>query len=194
MNFLAKKITLFLIKKNIINGDDKEIYEYSFEVLISTIINFLILIIVMLITKRYVETVVFSVVFIITRRLVGGYHSKTHIGCTFSLIAIYAGLIFSISNFNYEKLNNISVLLIIPFMIIILIFAPVGHYNNPLDDEKTIQLRLKGIIFTSILSFIILFLSYYNISNYSFIMAYTEAIVSLLLILGYLENYYKKAF
>ena len=43
MHYLAKKITLFYIKKGKIEEDDREVYEYSFEMLISTIINFLII-------------------------------------------------------------------------------------------------------------------------------------------------------
>ena len=45
MNFLAKKITLFFIRKNQIAPDDYEVYVYCFELMISSIINTIILIV-----------------------------------------------------------------------------------------------------------------------------------------------------
>lgn len=65
MHYLAKKITLFYIKKGKIEEDDREVYEYSFEMLISTIINFLIMIVGALITKRYWETALFTFSFFV---------------------------------------------------------------------------------------------------------------------------------
>ena len=65
MHYLAKKITLFYIKKGKIEEDDREVYEYSFEMLISTIINFLIMIVGALITKRYWETALFTFSFLL---------------------------------------------------------------------------------------------------------------------------------
>lgn len=43
---LSKKITCFFIKKNAIDETEREIYNYCFEILLSTLINLIAIIIV----------------------------------------------------------------------------------------------------------------------------------------------------
>lgn len=136
MNFLAKKITLFFIHRKQIDTDEYEVYVYCFEVLLSSIFNAIILIIGVLISRLYIETLIFVAVFIISRKFCGGFHAKTHWGCLLLLIANYT--IFSLSFYLIGEniLSIISLVLSITLIPPIILYAPVSHPNNPLPQKR----------------------------------------------------------
>lgn len=144
MKLFARRITLFFINKGSIDEDDKETYEYCFEMLFSSVFNLLILIAGALITKRYYETLTFAISFVILRSFIGGFHSKTHLGCLGLLVAVYIMVLLFL-----EYLGNYNYLYIsftVASMILIILFAPIGHPNNPLDSNQLIYMKSKAII------------------------------------------------
>lgn len=74
---LAQKMTAYFIKKNVINEEEKETYDYCFEVLIATVINLVILVMLGILTRRCIETAIFCVLFMLLRGAAGGYHANT---------------------------------------------------------------------------------------------------------------------
>lgn len=148
MKFLARKITLFFIRKGKIKEEDLEVYEYCFEMLLSTTFNIVILIVGALITKRYYETLIFSIAFIIIRRCIGGYHSKTHFGCLSLLIIMFISMIFLLM-INHQILNIISMILSLICLVFISIFAPVSHPNNPIDSSKKDKMNTIAILISA---------------------------------------------
>lgn len=156
---MQEKLLFFFINKGKISKDDLDVYEYCFEMLFSTLFNTCLLIIGSLVTKRYYETIIFSIAFIIIRRCIGGYHAKTHIGCISILTTMFVTMVLLL-NINYKILNYISICLAPICLIMISIFAPVGHPNNPLDDYKKEQMNAIAI-FVSALYCLIIILSYF---------------------------------
>lgn len=148
MKFLARKITLFFIRKGKIKEEDLDVYEYCFEMLLSTTFNMVILIIGALITKRYYETLIFSIAFIIIRRCIGGYHSKTHFGCLSLLIIMFISMNFLLM-INHQILNIISMILSLICLVFISIFAPVSHPNNPIDSSKKDKMNTIAILISA---------------------------------------------
>ena len=153
MKFLARKITLFFIEKGKIKEEDLDVYVYCFEMLLSTAFNLLILIIGAIITKRYYETLIFSIAFIVIRRCIGGYHSKTHFGCLSLLMIMFISMNFLLL-VNYQILNIVSMILSLICLVFISIFAPVSHPNNPIDPNKKGKMNIIAIIVSSIYSLI----------------------------------------
>ena len=162
MHYLAKKITLFYIKKGKIEEDDREVYEYSFEMLISTIINFLIMIVGALVTKRYWETALFTFSFLLFRKFFGGYHAKTHIGCISILILMYLTMIFMLK-LDIRSLSIIAMIICIVSIIPVLLLSPVSHPNNPIDKNKV---KLYNIV-SIVIVLLVVILSYLNYTKYS---------------------------
>ncbi len=187
MNFLAKKITLFYFKRKKINLRDIDKYIYCFEMLLSNICNIIILIISSIITKNYYQTLIFSIIFIVIRRAIGGLHANTHIGCISILILMIIGLNF-ILKINYTILNTISIGLSIICLILISIFAPIGHPYNKIKKEKLEKLNTIAVIICTIYSLIIL-LSYLYFPSYNIgiIIAYPLLCSTIFMILGYFK-------
>lgn len=160
MNYLARKITLFFIKKNAINQKEYDVYVYCFEILFSVLINFSILFVGMLITKQYIETLFFGMTFILIRKYIGGYHSKTHLGCTMLLILMYSIFIFLIFICDIKKINLIIILLNFFSLIFICLYAPVIHPNNPISLERQELMNKLAILFATLLIFLLVILFY----------------------------------
>ena len=87
---LSEKISSFFVRSGTIKAEDKEIYSYSFEILLATLMNFLALYLIAAITGKWWETTLFILGFIPLRSLAGGYHAKTHFRCLVTLLAVFA--------------------------------------------------------------------------------------------------------
>ena len=163
MNFLAKKITLFFIRKKQIELDDYEVYVYCFELLLSSIFNTIILILGALVSHLYIETIIFAVALIISRKMFGGFHAKTHFGCLLLLTASYSIFALSFYVISENILSVISIVISALIILPIIFCAPVSHPNNPLPDKRVKQYKIISVmiaVFTlllSILSFVCVF-------------------------------------
>ena len=96
---LTRKMASFFIANGIIPKEEHDVYAYSFEILLATLLNFIGIFIIMLVTKTFCETVFFLSAFLPLRMLVGGYHAKNHIRCFLLLMAIFIGFIFLVKYF-----------------------------------------------------------------------------------------------
>ncbi|MGM9972037.1 MAG: accessory gene regulator ArgB-like protein [Anaeroplasmataceae bacterium] len=191
MKLLARKITLFFINKGEINKEDLDVYEYCFEMLFSTLINFIILIIGALITKRYYETFVFAIAFIVIRRCIGGYHSKTHFGCIGLLVFMYIAMNL-ILLINYRILNILSIAISLLCLILISIFAPVGHPNNPIDVRKKEKMNAIAVLIASLYCLICIFTFLFIPKlNFSILITLPQLFSTISMIVGFLT--YKNA-
>jgi accessory gene regulator B len=85
----SKKLASFFVSKKIIECDDKEVYEYSFEIFLATILNGLFIAITAIVTKTILVTLFYLVGFLTLRGVAGGYHAKNHFRCFFILVFTY---------------------------------------------------------------------------------------------------------
>ncbi|HBF4548203.1 TPA: accessory gene regulator B family protein, partial [Clostridioides difficile] len=78
---LARKATLFLLDNKSIKLNQYELYLYGFETLIALIINILVILLVSIILSKFIETVLFLLVYCTIRQFTGGYHAENHFKC-----------------------------------------------------------------------------------------------------------------
>ncbi len=152
---MINKISVLLseeIKLRLNSSDnEKEVYAYSIEVLLSLLINFTFLVIAAYILKKPTELVIFVIFFSGLRAYAGGYHAKSHIEC-FS-ISLFIFIISAISN-TYLKLYG-ELILIIGILLsitVIFLFAPSESENKPLSKKEKIKYKKFSRIIVIILS------------------------------------------
>jgi accessory gene regulator B len=143
---MSKRISSFFIINNIVKDDDREVYEYSFEILISTILNFLAVIVIAIITKRIVETMIYLLGFIPLRTIAGGYHAKTHFRCFMILMATYMSFLLIVRFVPVNWMDWITI--VSAFLSFVLIFwlSPVEDSNKPLSEKEKNTFRIKSRI------------------------------------------------
>ena len=184
----SKRLTSFFILKNSIAEENREIYDYSFEILLSTLINLIVLIIIGVATAKYLETVIFIIVFMTMRGFGGGFHAKTHIGCICGLLVFY-GAFIGLAFASINILMYISIPLYVVALIITIALAPVGCVNKDIDGEQGKKLKIKLIGVIIILSIAYLIMIIFEATRiYAFSVAFTMFSVSMLYVAGAVQN------
>ena len=143
---LALKTAVFFSNNRIIDSDDVEAYAFGLEILFSTIINFAVVLVIVVLTREILAFVLFFASFIPLRLNAGGFHAKTHIGCTAVLVAALFVYVAALKFMpDTAKIISAAISLIISSLTIF-VFAPVEHPNNPLSNKSRLKLRKKAII------------------------------------------------
>lgn len=154
IQFVSKKITDYLISKQVINSEDNytvELYKYGAEITVSTILNLLIVLLLSLILGCMAEGIMFLVIFVFVRQYTGGYHADTYLKCNITLGVSYFALI-SVYKYviNYIPIWLQAVCLIIE-IVFVLIYCPIENENKPITSEK----QYNKCKYISVISYVI---------------------------------------
>ena len=189
MKFVSS-FTDFLIGKDIISEDKKEIYEYGFNQLIVYIYNFASFIIIGLIMGMFWQSIAFTVFYMLIRPYAGGYHARTPKMCyIYSLFMIFAVLLWM----KVVPLNGLFyVIIYIISSLIILKLSPVEDENKPLDNIEKIVFRKRAINAYIILSILYFVLWFAGLMELAVCIVLALFVLSIMLILGYFKNRYLK--
>lgn len=133
---LAKKTTNLLINKEIINHNDREIYEYSFEVVISDIMYLIIAITTALITNTLIEEIIFLIGFLSIRKYAGGYHANTYAMCHLLSWINQLAMILLLHYTPSVIIKHIIVALSCTSILIVYILAPIENENRMFTTEE----------------------------------------------------------
>lgn len=186
-HYLSESIADFLLYQKIINTQEKEIYVYGIQLVISSVINLLICIIISLLLDEFVNGILFFILFSSLRRFTGGIHCKTFIMCNmvFSGIVTLVLLINRLFGTVFGE-PALFVVTILFCLTCILLFSPVYNKNKELTS---IEIRKFKII--SIVVYII-HLSFYLVAfflNYRLnIIIIVDLVVAFMIIWGVINN------
>ncbi len=142
---LSRIIADFFIRHKIVPEEQREVYEYGFELSISSLIGILIVLAIGFISGRFWESVVFYIVFCFTRLFTGGYHAPSHLLCkiTFAgaLLAVLVvdWLLTGIESYYWFVLHFYS-------LIIVCQFAPIDNPNKELTERQKVRCKVISIV------------------------------------------------
>ena len=150
---LSKYVSRFLCNKHIINSDEVDIYQYGFEIIISTVAGMIISLVVGVIFQLFYISLVYYTIFVTVRQFTGGYHAKTYLECNivFSIVSFstigLTKLILKLSIYHID----IHFILLCFASFVIMHFAPIDHPNKRLNDEQKQINKHRSIFLTIIL-------------------------------------------
>jgi len=150
--YLSEKITSSFIANNIIQEDDYKLYLYSFEILLSTVLNVFAICIIAVATKTVLETLCYFIAFIPLRQFAGGYHAKNHIRCFVILMVVYIGFLMLINVSPMGHSDLVVFISVFISLIIVFFLAPVADINKPLNDKEIIRFRYKSRLLITVYS------------------------------------------
>ena len=186
---LSDKITSFLVCNNSIDNEDSEICSYGLEVLISSLINLVIILLIGVILGKLMQTVVFIVCYCSIRQFSGGYHASSHGKCIFTFLCMYIVTVLIVGNIYSTYLKPVVLLIGILSWISIFILVPVEHINNPLSDLEKIKNRKNArVIATLVLVGILLGLSLDSVYEYVIYSVLAIFWVNIMFILQIVKN------
>ncbi len=153
INDWEHKATKFLIKNQLIEKKESELYEYGFFILFSNILYLSITILIGLINHMILESLIFYVSFSMLRRYAGGFHAKTKTRCfiiTTAALLVSINLIYFYLHYNEDK-NLFAIVLLLVFSLVIVIRAPLDTLEKPLFQTERKHFRRKSLIVLSTL-------------------------------------------
>lgn len=194
ISFLSNRLADFLCAKNIIDTEQKPIYKYGIEIIISSLTGFCLIFTIGLISGMLIEAFIFYTLFVYTRTHAGGYHADSYLKCNVILLIIYLLVLFFsellISSYNI----CIHLMILVIYMSSIFGFAPITNVNKPMDKDE-IRSNRKMCIIISVLWCVLSLILYYLSIKYAIVMALTLFSISMLLIIekcGKEENNYEE--
>lgn len=155
---LAKSAARFFVVQEVVKSEHEEIYAYGMEILLSTVINGIMVLIIAVVTSTLMPSLIFFTSFIIMRRTAGGYHANTHGGCMAILAAVHLLFILLIHICPLNVIPAFSIVSVVYSCISVYIFSPVEHPNKPLSDTSKRKLRTQSIVFIVCLSIVDIFM------------------------------------
>jgi accessory gene regulator B len=141
--WLSGKLTDALQGSGAISGDDRDVYVYGLDVLLSTALNILCVLAAGLLLGRIPETLVYMLCFIVLRSAAGGYHANTHFVCLLILLAAYGA---SMALLMLLPLSGLfAVIFSAASLAAVLILAPAPHENRPVSGRELKKFRRLSI-------------------------------------------------
>ena len=151
---LAEDISFYLITNKIIDIEDRDIYIYGLELLISTLFTSISILILGLLIEEWISGVAYLTVYFLLKSYTGGYHAKHYYECYIYSILVFIALIIIKKIILYDYQPIIGLFSLIFSIIIIFKFAPVENKNNPKtkdEIERNKKIARRRILFLSII-------------------------------------------
>ena len=122
MEKFSSKLIEFFVSNDLIKNEDKEIYKYAVNIILSSLIHIATVMIIGLCFNLFIESLVFYFSFIAIRKFAGGYHAKTPVRCYLFSFASNIIILCLV-----KWLSSINTLFI--FIFIIFHFCHMKSYN-----------------------------------------------------------------
>ena len=183
---ISKRIANFLLFNNVINKEEIDVYIYGYEMILSSLIDFMIVLITSILFNEFIYMTSFFVMFVSTRLYTGGYHADTFLYCLLvfiTLCLIMVGL--------SEIALNLSIVIpsLIMFIVTVYHLSPVENKNKIISKEAKIKYRNISVILSIIWS-ITAIITYFSFIQICQSIVFTALIITVLMIVG--ENKQRK--
>ncbi|WP_349673484.1 accessory gene regulator B family protein [Lacrimispora sp.] len=184
---ISEDIVSWQIKKNLLKDDQRALYLYAYEILLSQIINIVVAVLIAVIMRAPMPVFVFLASYIPLRSYCGGYHARTNGVCT----VVSAILILIVCLLEKYIVGTAALILPIAVFLIsgilIFIFAPVPDRNKLLDEEETIRYRSKSRQFW-LMEVIVGAIFWFVNMRVCVVLAICHMLLSVMLVYGVLKN------
>lgn len=180
---ISQSVVAFIYRNMQVDDEMAEVYKYGIEIIVSSLINFLLILISSLILGDLLAGIVFMTLFVLLRSYTGGYHAETYLRCNIAFIVTFLAVFFVariVSNLNCNEV--IGLILLGTAYIPIWIFAPVKNRHKYLSKEK---IHLSRIISTAIyvISAVIAEFLCLNDIWYGYLLIITDVSIAMLILI-----------
>lgn len=142
----ARKVTALLLKEKVIEKEYEEVYQYGMELLLSTALNFLIVLLLGAVFCRIEAGILYFFVLATVRTHAGGYHASTYFRCGCVYSVTFLMVLGFVRVFSYIGVNFAYLMLsLLINNIFIWSQAPVLHNRRMEDEEKRLARRNAGV-------------------------------------------------
>lgn len=160
---MSAKLSSFFAENGVIEKEDIEVYDYSLQILFSTVFNFVAVVAIALVTKTVWLSFIYLFGFIPLRLTAGGYHAKNHFRCFLVLMGTYAAFLLAVF-FLPEQVHQVTAFAAIAVsLVLIVVLAPVEDKNKPLSADEVKSYKNKSrvaiVLYAVVIACLLLLLS-----------------------------------
>lgn len=179
---LCQIIVDFFIKEDIVSEEQRDVYQYGVELSVSTLIGLLIVLAIGVLSGRFTESVIFYIVFCLTRAFCGGFHAHSHLLCKLTFTCVI--ILVLVMNLVLDPIESYFwFALYLYSLIIVCTFAPVENPNKNLTSYDKKRCKIISIILM-VVWLVVMILFYSFGSELYHIVALTLFFVANLMLLG----------
>lgn len=190
VNTLVEKLADTLERNNVIQSEEREIYEYGIEVLINNVVLMGIIFVIGLFLRKIEYTLLFMCFFPLIRKYTGGYHAPKRWQCFVLTNLIHLGIIGLEYLSNTTMNEQVITMMLLFSLCIIFIVDPIENANNPKTPEEIAKNKKIGQWIIGILA-VISFLGFYlikDIQSIFFTLATVMCAVTSMMLPDYFKN------
>lgn len=167
---------------------EQEVIVYGFELLIASVITFLLVLLLGLMFRKGVQTLIFMLFYCPLRRYSGGYHAGNYRNCTAFFLSMYGAVLLMSMREMKLPLSVYESLVWIAALAVIWILAPVDTENKRLGSEEKKSYRLRSRKIVLFESTVILLFYFLNMNAICRFAAAAMIMVSGLLAVGAIKE------
>jgi len=164
---ISSDIVGVLLRNKIIDISEKAVYQYGFEILISSLVTCIIALAEGIVFKCLAASIIYFLIFAVLRTICGGYHCQTYFRCNL-VFAVVTAVVISFYKFipveSFSEMHYTSILL---SLLITYFYTPVENKNKPLSENQKKSAHFFGTITVIVLSALSCVLKIYYRSAYS---------------------------
>lgn len=134
MEWLANKLTSCLLRHDVIDEAEQELYCFGFQSGLEMVACHLAILAVAAYLHRIPEYLLFSLVFVPIRSFAGGLHLPKFSQCFICSCAVVAVVVFLSEKL--ELSSPISAAATAVMLFILFLLRPVDHENRPVDEDE----------------------------------------------------------
>ena len=182
MEIFAQKLTNLLVLSGKIEMNEEDIIKYGIEILISSFLIFISMIVLSIFIFDRYDGIVFTLFFVTIRLLCGGFHASTYYKCYALSLSVFC---FSVVEADKFPINSVFIKILIMTLCYFYIYisTPQININHPISAKvaKLCKTRVKRVIIGNMLFFTLLSLQE---NHYSSVAMYTTVSIVILILLS----------
>lgn len=153
-----RKLVESQIEQGTLQEEDRNIYQYGYQLLIEFCINITVSILIAVIFHAFEIVIVFTAAYFLVRGYAGGYHAKTSLGCFCLSACMLLAVIFFVQHIDAAK---IGWRIFIPELIItpcVFKCTPIPVKTRPMSENERMHFkrRLRQLYCLELLAAIVL--------------------------------------
>ncbi len=143
---ISDNMAFYLLKNGYIQESELPIYKYGLSGFCNSVFQLGVIMMLGILTSTVTETIAFIIVFVSTRRFLGGYHANTRIKCLMLdvLIWVIATNMYAVSV--ASNVIGFGVIVFIFSLIVTCRYAPIENVHKQLTMAQKKTNKKKGVM------------------------------------------------
>ena len=187
---LSSQITKYLLKKNVISDEEKELYEYGLFMIISYVVFFLISILFGIVLDISFSSILFYISFCLVRNFAGGIHANSEIKCNIiTTVSILISEILIKIFIDYSLVSLAFVMLMIS-SICLCVIKPIATSQKEISQQEKLNFHKKVIVLVVLILIISLISIVFRCYSITISLSLSLSLANVLLVMGKVQQIY----